>query len=74
MSSMFSVLCCVSAASRTSCKSDQNLCGSDKNILFLGVTQHNRILTRTKVLLATETERKMEKSVFGVGYIVAQTM
>ena len=43
-----------------SCKSDQNVCGSDKNILFLGVTQHNRILTRTKVLLATETQRKIE--------------
>ena len=41
-------------------ESDQNMCKSDKNTLFLGVTNHNTGLTHKKLLLATETQRKTE--------------
>ena len=42
------------------CESDQNVCESDNNTLFLGAAHQNTGPTRRKVLLATETQRKME--------------
>ena len=58
---MFSV--CVASPKRVglSCESDKNVHESDKNTLFLGVTDHNSGLTFIlKFILAMETQRKTE--------------
>ena len=57
---MFFVFRCVSIESRTFLRVGKNVCESDKNTLFLGETHHSTGPTSKKVLLAMETQRKME--------------